>query len=391
VAPGEAIVQTAVTASPSVAVKMVRAEDLGPAIWWDSLPAAPFDFPYEPEAGSHFTLARVSTEDAKEGWRYFHSTTGLIAVDGSVSDWEAAGIEPLATDPEDFEPSAWDVHHLYVANDMGYWYFGFDAHPYNADVAYGLALDCRDGGYIGEEGTDQDALDNWITFSAEHPVDFEIYSIGNQGAIYEWEDGWPAAWNDTPLWDVGGASSFGVSENGFVEFAVPKAYLGDPAAVSVILFSTGEGRFFGSDSPDCQPAQDACPSDPATFTSPHWGQPNANTLSAFITAESGLQRVVPPTGASAFGLRGAAPNPFSGSTEIVFTLPAGYALDGLKVFDTSGRLMADLLAVAESPARSGALAWDGRDLRGRMCPRGVYHCRLESAGMTRTTRLILVR
>jgi len=74
----------------------------------------------------------------------------------------------------------------------------------------------------------------------------------------------------------------------------------------------------------------------------------------------------------------AAPNPFNPRTMVPFTLaaPGEVALD---IHDAAGRRVARLLRAA-LPAGAHAVAWDGRDARGRPCPSGVYFARLRVDG-----------
>ena len=62
----------------------------------------------------------------------------------------------------------------------------------------------------------------------------------------------------------------------------------------------------------------------------------------------------------------------------------------LAVYDARGRRLR-LLAEGEHAAGEHALAWDGRDDRGRALPAGVYLVRLESAGRAESRRLVLLR
>ena len=78
------------------------------------------------------------------------------------------------------------------------------------------------------------------------------------------------------------------------------------------------------------------------------------------------------------------PNPFNPRTVIRFTAPAaGHAR--LAVYDLAGRLQDVLLddVVAAGPH---AITWGAADLAS-----GVYVARIEVAGATATTRMVLVR
>ena len=71
------------------------------------------------------------------------------------------------------------------------------------------------------------------------------------------------------------------------------------------------------------------------------------------------------------------PNPFHGSTAIVFSLPKDGPVD-LRILDLAGRVVRTL--ASRSPTVSGlhALSWDGRRDDGDLAPAGVYFVRLKT-------------
>jgi len=83
------------------------------------------------------------------------------------------------------------------------------------------------------------------------------------------------------------------------------------------------------------------------------------------------------------------PNPFQPSTTIAFEL-AQPATGNLQIFDVRGHYVATL-AEGLLPAGYEEIRWSGRDDRGRTLPSGVYHCRLKTAGLVETRRLVLIR
>lgn len=94
-----------------------------------------------------------------------------------------------------------------------------------------------------------------------------------------------------------------------------------------------------------------------------------------------------PSGVEAF-LR-AAPNPFSASTNLGFTLDSpGYV--SLRVFDLTGRPVASLL---DGGMGSGphSVSWNGTDPGGSPVPSGMYFARLTLEGYTATTGLCVLR
>jgi hypothetical protein len=88
-------------------------------------------------------------------------------------------------------------------------------------------------------------------------------------------------------------------------------------------------------------------------------------------------------------LRQAVPNPFTGMTDIGFSLPADADVD-LSVFDASGRVVRTL-ANATMPAGSHTVAWDGRDESGVQAPAGIYFYRMQAGQFDAIRKLILVR
>ncbi len=84
-----------------------------------------------------------------------------------------------------------------------------------------------------------------------------------------------------------------------------------------------------------------------------------------------------------------APNPFSPSTRLRFTLPEAAAAT-VRVYDVAGRRVATLV---DGPVAAGdhELTWDGRDEAGRRLAAGMYLARLDAAGVTRTVRMVLAR
>jgi photosystem II stability/assembly factor-like uncharacterized protein len=96
---------------------------------------------------------------------------------------------------------------------------------------------------------------------------------------------------------------------------------------------------------------------------------------------------MPP--ASVAALQPSAPNPFTKSTVVSFSVPrAGFAR--LAVFDVSGRLIATL---QDGPVAAGRhrLRWNGLDERGGSVATGVYFLRLETGERAETEKVLRVR
>lgn len=104
----------------------------------------------------------------------------------------------------------------------------------------------------------------------------------------------------------------------------------------------------------------------------------------------GVSTVIdPPHRTAAFQLLGAAPNPFTTSTDIYFELGAEGPVT-LEVFDVRGRRVAHVGSESYGLGRD-FMTWDGRDDAGRPVGKGVYYVKARSRGRTRTAKVGLVR
>jgi hypothetical protein len=90
-----------------------------------------------------------------------------------------------------------------------------------------------------------------------------------------------------------------------------------------------------------------------------------------------------------FALENARPNPFTGMTEISFSLPVEAHTD-LKVFDASGRLIRTL-ENGVLGAGSHVSMWDGRDNAGRTVTAGIYFYKLNAADKQAVKKVVLMR
>ena len=122
----------------------------------------------------------------------------------------------------------------------------------------------------------------------------------------------------------------------------------------------------------------------------------AMTLDLMIcTDRSGETRLLNSPGEVPLSLAGSIlldrnrPNPFNPVTEIHYYLPEPLPVH-LCVFDPSGRVVATL---ENGAVRSGWVSseWDGRSDTGSGAASGVYFCRLEAGGESRTIRMTLIR
>ena len=88
-------------------------------------------------------------------------------------------------------------------------------------------------------------------------------------------------------------------------------------------------------------------------------------------------------------LNQAVPNPFTGMTNVSFSLPVGADVD-LKVFDASGRVVRTL-ADGVMPEGSHTVSWDGRDESGVRAPAGIYFYRMQAGQFDAIRKLVLLR
>ena len=83
------------------------------------------------------------------------------------------------------------------------------------------------------------------------------------------------------------------------------------------------------------------------------------------------------------------PNPASGQTRIGFSLPAqGHVR--ISVYGVAGERVRTLLD-ADRGAGEGSVSWDARDDGGRTVRPGAYFYRLEFAGRTLTSRVVMIQ
>ncbi len=113
---------------------------------------------------------------------------------------------------------------------------------------------------------------------------------------------------------------------------------------------------------------------------------NAPWLMAEV--ERGATGVAPRAPAPfAAAIEPARPNPFDGSTQVRFTVPAAGPAR-LAVFDATGR-QAAVLADRTFPAGVSELAWDGTGATGARLAPGVYFLRLRGPGYTAVQKVTL--
>lgn len=83
------------------------------------------------------------------------------------------------------------------------------------------------------------------------------------------------------------------------------------------------------------------------------------------------------------------PNPFNPETVIPYTLPESGRVS-IVIYAADGRPVITLLD-ARRPAGDGSVTWNGSDARGNGVPSGIYFCDLRFRGVSRTTKLVLIK
>ncbi len=89
---------------------------------------------------------------------------------------------------------------------------------------------------------------------------------------------------------------------------------------------------------------------------------------------------------STFHLSPAYPNPFNSSTTITFSLPLSSLSSSLRVYDLTGRLVADLTPKGRLAAGEHRVVWNAAGLAS-----GVYLVRLEAGGSSFVRKTVLMR
>jgi hypothetical protein len=83
------------------------------------------------------------------------------------------------------------------------------------------------------------------------------------------------------------------------------------------------------------------------------------------------------------------PNPFNPSTVVSFTVPEKEKVS-VRVYDVSGRFVRTLTDKTFDPG-THSITWDGTNEGGRHVGSGVYFCRMDAAGFSKTRKLVLIR
>jgi hypothetical protein len=145
------------------------------------------------------------------------------------------------------------------------------------------------------------------------------------------------------------------------------------------------------DNPDCIPGTtcDDCNYNYNGHTEPFYAI-QAQLISYRAVSSADLSENVLSDGAGGvLDLAQNAPNPFAGSTSIVYTLSAG-AVVQITIYDAGGRIVRRIARTHDSPG-TFRVRWDGRNDAGEAVSAGCYFCRLSSGDQEKTRHIILVR
>jgi flagellar hook assembly protein FlgD len=85
----------------------------------------------------------------------------------------------------------------------------------------------------------------------------------------------------------------------------------------------------------------------------------------------------------------ASPNPFAEQTALRFSLPEASNVS-LAVYNVNGQLVR-MLQSGQVSAGTHQVMWDGRDDSGARVARGVYFCRMETAGFSATEKIVMLK
>jgi flagellar hook assembly protein FlgD len=99
---------------------------------------------------------------------------------------------------------------------------------------------------------------------------------------------------------------------------------------------------------------------------------------------------LPAADAADFALHPPVPNPFTGRTALVVSVPAAVPLS-IRVHSVTGRVVRELQRGSTYAAGLHEIVWDGRDDRGRVVASGVYYCVLEAGRFRQTRAMLLLR
>jgi flagellar hook assembly protein FlgD len=91
-----------------------------------------------------------------------------------------------------------------------------------------------------------------------------------------------------------------------------------------------------------------------------------------------------------YALYQCAPNPFNPTTLIKYDVPPGDGNTTIRMYDIAGRVVHTLVDGHESADRK-TVTWRGRNDRGEQVATGIYFCRMQAPGYTKTFKMMLLK
>jgi flagellar hook assembly protein FlgD len=91
-----------------------------------------------------------------------------------------------------------------------------------------------------------------------------------------------------------------------------------------------------------------------------------------------------------FGLYQNAPNPFTSTTTIRYSLPSGGGRVRLEIYDVAGRLVSTLVNEMQQGGKH-SIEWSGRNDAGHQLPAGIYFQRLMLDNQEISRKMLLAR
>ena len=235
------------------------------------------------------------------------NVTHTIRVDGKNDFW-TDGTELLGTDlrgdiayptPEGNQPDL-DLFALYVTQDRDFWYVGFNSLANQTNMSFGVYVNTTASAPFTAGGTSDPAGNFVDTIPGQRPefaLYFRHYGLQSDPALFDKNETIPASevyrwtgssWAGPTVIDdtsIGGAFSYSgwsfANDLGFLEFSLPKAYLGSPPSLSFQVFTLGFNATHAQDTVYSDPAVNYATFDPTAVTT---------TLSAAVAVGDGFWR-----------------------------------------------------------------------------------------------------
>jgi hypothetical protein len=190
----------------------------------------------------------------------------------------------VATDPNDIADDNYELTNLYVTQDSGFWYFGFNATTAATNMSYALYLDVN---HVDNSGGTTDPRGNTIATLPAHWPEYVLY-INQVNAtltvtdteLYKWNG---IGWNSPQrLNDIGGGLYY---SSGYAEVRIPNTLIGmqddtGSYAISLLSLPSGTGQL----------PSDSVPSDPNV--------PGGSPVSRFTSVSERMNQVMPANNAT---------------------------------------------------------------------------------------------